>query len=115
MIDLAYAMAGGGAGGEGGMSAFSSFLPLIAIIVIFYFILIRPQQKRTKQHQQMLSTLKEGDKVITNSGIYGTVVKVEENALIIEIADRVRIKMAKGYIASITSQVNPNAVPPPKA
>lgn len=115
MIDLAYAMAGGGAGGEGGMSAFSSFLPLIAIIVIFYFILIRPQQKRSKEHQQMLGTLKEGDKVITNSGIYATVVKVEENALVLEIADRVRIKMAKGYIASITSQTSPGATPPPKA
>lgn len=116
MIDIAYAMGAGGAGGDGG-SNIMGFLPFIAIIFVFYFLLIRPQQKRSKEHQNLLSTLKEGDKVITSSGIYGTIVKVEENAFVIEIADRVRIKMAKGHISSIVSQVNspPANTAPPKA
>ena len=112
MIDIAYAMgAGGGAGAEGG-AGLMNLLPFVAIIFVFYFLLIRPQQKRSKEHQNLLGTLKEGDKVITSGGIYGTIVKVEENAFIIEIADRVRIKMAKGHIASIVSQVSPNTTPP---
>lgn len=114
MIDLAYAMGAGGAGGGAG-GGLMGFLPLIAIIFVFYFIIIRPQQKKAKEHQQMLNTLREGDKIITNSGIYGTVVKVDENSIIVEIADRVRIKMAKGYIATITSQTNSAPPPPPKA
>lgn len=114
MIDLAYAMGAGGAGGEGG-GGFMGFLPLIAIIFVFYFLLIRPQQKRAKEHQQLLGTLKEGDKIITSSGIYGTIVKVEENAFVVEIADRVRVKIAKGHVSSVVSQANPATAPaPPK-
>lgn len=114
MIDLAYAMGVGGAGGEGGGAGMMNLLPFVAIIAIFYLLLIRPQQKRNKEHQRLLSTLREGDKVITSSGIYGTITKVEETSFIIEIADRVRIKMAKGNIASIISQTSPNTTPPPK-
>lgn len=103
MIELAYAMA---PGAEGGGNPMMQFLPLIAIIFIFYFILIRPQQKRNKEHQKMLGGMKEGDKVITSSGIYGTVAKVEEGAVILEIADRVRIKVAKGHVSNIISKTS---------
>lgn len=115
MIDIAYAMGAGG-GGEGAGGGMMGILPIVAIVFVFYFLLIRPQQKRNKEHQQLLSTLKEGDKVITSGGIYGTIVKAEENAFVIEIADRVRIKMAKGHISSVVSQVNnPANTAPPKA
>lgn len=115
MIDLAYAMGAGGAGGEGGGGGLMGFLPLVAIIVVFYFLLIRPQQKKSKEHQQLLGTLREGDKIVTSGGIYGTIVKVEENTFILEIADRVRIKILKGHVGNVVSQVNPNTAPtPPK-
>lgn len=113
MIDLAYAMgAGGAAGGEAG-GGIMGFLPLIAIIVVFYFLLIRPQQKKAKDHQQLLGTLREGDKIVTSGGIYGTIVKVEENTFIVEIADRVRIKILKSHVGNVVSQANAGSAPPP--
>ncbi len=77
-----------------------SFVPLILIFVVFYFLLIRPQQKRQKQHMAMIDALKAGDQVMTNGGIYGTITSVEEDqSFIIEIAHSVKIKVAKGGIA----------------
>jgi len=77
------------------------FLPLIIIFVIFYFLLIRPQQKREKRHRQMIESLKKGDKVITSGGIYGVVESVNENTVILKIAENVKIKLAKNYIIAL--------------
>ncbi|MDA8169289.1 MAG: preprotein translocase subunit YajC [Nitrospiraceae bacterium] len=77
-----------------------SFLPLIIIFVIFYFLLIRPQQKRAKEHREMLEALKKGDKVTTAGGIYGVVESVEPDSLIVKIAENVKVKIGKGYIAT---------------
>ncbi len=88
-----------GAGGPGGM--FGSFLPLILIFVIFYFLLIRPQQKKAKEHRQMLDTLKRGDKVITQGGIYGVVDQVDQHTLMLKIAENVKVKIGKAYIAAV--------------
>ncbi|MGE5894513.1 MAG: preprotein translocase subunit YajC [bacterium] len=89
----------GGQGGAGGM--LTSFLPLIIIFVIFYFLLIRPQQKRAKQHREMLAAIKKGDKIITSGGIYGVVEAVSENTITLKIAENVKVKIGKGYIATV--------------
>lgn len=90
-------------GGEGGGSPLTGFLPLILIFVIFYFLLIRPQQKRAKEHKEMLAAIKKGDKVVTSGGIYGLVEDVGDNTVTLKIAENVRVKFGKSYIASLRS------------
>ena len=105
-----YAMAGqpgGGAGGSQGPAAMiQSFLPLILIFVIFYFLLIRPQSKKAKEHKQMLENLKKGDKVMTNGGIYGLIEDIDaDNATIkIGVGSDVKIKVNRGYIAGLRTK-----------
>jgi preprotein translocase subunit YajC len=88
-------------GTEGGGSMFGLFLPMILIFVIMYFLIFRPQAKRQKQHQAMVESLKKGDKVVTSGGIYGTIMGLKENeqALILEIDDNVKIKVTRSAIA----------------
>jgi preprotein translocase subunit YajC len=88
----------------GGAGALGSFLPLILIFVFFYLFLIRPQQKKAKEHQKSLGALKRGDKVITSGGIYATVNAVRDNVLDIKIADGVTVQIAKQSIATITTK-----------
>ena len=89
----------GQAGGAGSM--LTSLLPLVLIFVIFYFLLIRPQQKRAKEHRQMLDNIKKGDKVITSGGIYGVVESVGTNTVTLKIAENVKVKFGKGNIAAV--------------
>ena len=77
------------------------FAPFILIFVVFWFLLIRPQQKRQKEHQDMLSDLTKGDKVVTNGGVYGTVVGVGGRTAVLRIADNVKIEVSKGCISSM--------------
>lgn len=77
------------------------FLPLAIIFAIFYFLLIRPQQKKQKEQKEMLGNLKAGERIITNSGIYGTIVKMTEKNVTVQIADGVKVKIARGAIADI--------------
>lgn len=81
--------------------ALASFVPLILIMVIFYFLLIRPQQKRMKDHQNMIASLKKGDKIITGGGIYGTITDVKDGFVRVEIADGVRIKVKQDTISGL--------------
>lgn len=91
-----------GAGGGGDM--FTSFLPLILIFAVFYFLLIRPQQKKMKAHTQMINSLHRGDKIITGGGLYGSVTKVLNDAeVMVEIAEGVRVRVARGTISTVTS------------
>ena len=84
------------------MEAFGTFLPLILIFAVFYFLLIRPQQRKVKQHKEMLSNLKRGDKIITSGGIICTINKVADNReLTVEISDNVEIKIAPGMVADL--------------
>ena len=84
------------------MEAFGTFLPLILIFAVFYFLLIRPQQRKVKQHKEMLSNLKRGDKIITSGGIIGTITKVSDNReLNVEVSDNVEIKIAPGMVADL--------------
>ncbi len=102
MISTAYAM-GQGANGQGA-GGFSAFIPLILMFVIFYFLLIRPQQKKAKQHKDMTANLKKGDRVVTGGGMYGIIVDTDENTASVEIAENVRVKINRGSIASLVSQ-----------
>jgi preprotein translocase subunit YajC len=77
------------------------FLPLILIMVIFYFLMILPAQRRQKKTNEMLRSLKNGDKVITNGGIYGTIVGLEDDAVQLRIAEQVKIKLSRSAIAGM--------------
>ncbi len=99
---LAYAMGGGGASGAGGQgSAFGAFIPLILMFAIFYFLLIRPQQKKTKQHKEMIASIKKGDKVVTSGGLHGVITGVSDDVVTMEIAPKVRVKISRGSIAGV--------------
>lgn len=98
LISPAYAQGAGGAGGFDIMT----LLPLILIFVVFYFLLIRPQQKKVKEHRAMLSALRRGDKVVTNGGIIGQITRlVSENELDLEIADGVKVRVMRSMIANV--------------
>lgn len=88
---------GGSAGAAGGFTSF--MLPMILMVVIFYFLLIRPQQKKAKEHKALLENLKKGDRIITNGGIIGTIVNIDDQIVNVEVADKVRIEMGRPYIA----------------
>lgn len=95
LISPAYAQA---AGGE--PSFLVSLLPLILIFVVFWFLLIRPQQRRMREHREMVQATKKGDKIVTSGGIYGTVARVvDDNALEVEIAPNVKVKLARGTVS----------------
>lgn len=91
----------GGAQSGGAQGMLTSLLPLVLIFVVFYFLLIRPQQKKAKEHRQMLDNVKKGDKVVTTGGVYGVVESVGSNTVVLKIAENVKVKFGKGYIASI--------------
>ncbi|SPD73317.1 Preprotein translocase, YajC subunit [uncultured Desulfobacterium sp.] len=102
---LAYAMGTGGTGGEGGQGAgFGAFIPIVLMFVIFYFLLIRPQQKKAKQHKEMLGAVKKGDKIITSGGIHGEVTGISDDVVTIEIAPKVRVKVSRGFISSVVGK-----------
>ncbi len=82
-----------------------SFLPLVVIMVIFYVLLIMPAQRRQKKTQAMLNAIKNGDKVITSGGLYGTIVGLEDDAVQVRIADQVKVKVARSAIASVQSDI----------
>ena len=87
------------------MESIGAFLPLILIFGIFYILLIRPQQKKAKQHRDMLNNIRRGDKIITSGGIIGTINKVFDNReLSVQISDDVKIKIAPGMVADIYTQ-----------
>lgn len=101
-IELAYAMGTSPGGGQG--SQIMSFLPIILIFVIFYFLLIRPQQKRSKEHRGLLLNLKLGDNVLTSGGIYGRITGLRDDVITLEISDKVRVKVNRGHIAGVVKQ-----------
>ncbi len=87
-----------------GSSGFTSFIPLIFMFAIFYLLLIRPQQKKAKEHKALLEALKKGDQVITAGGIHGRITNVDDNVVTLEIATGVNIKINKGYIANVVKK-----------
>ncbi len=101
MLDLAFAMTSPPGGADSGEGSLLSLLPpMIMMFVIFYFVLIRPQKKKQEETRKMISELKEGDAVVTLSGIHGTVKKLKEDTVMLQIADNVRIKINRSSIGS---------------
>ena len=99
MIDVAWAQ-GGAAGAP---PAALSFLPLVLVFVVFYFLLIRPQQQKAKEHRVMLENLKKNDDVITSGGIYGKVVTLADEVVTLEIAPNVRVQVSRPQITTVVS------------
>lgn len=100
----AMAPAPGGAGGE--PNALMMLVPWIAIFAVFYFLLIRPQQKRAKEHKAMLGTLKRGDEIITAGGIYGRIVETAEDYLIIDLGDA-KMKVSRAAVSGLVGASKP--------
>ena len=98
---LAYAMGTGGSGGQGQGGGFAAFVPLILMFAIFYFLLIRPQQKKAKQHRELLSALKKGDRVVSSGGLHGVITGLTEDMVTMEIAPKVRVKVSRGSISGV--------------
>ena len=106
-ISPAYAQA---AGGAGGVAAIGQFIPLILIFVIMYFLLIRPQQKKVKEHRSMVEALRRGDQIVTQGGIIGKVTHVREDGeLEVEIAQGVKVRVVKSTIAQVLNKTEPAA------
>lgn len=103
LFGIAMAMAPAGKGGSlGGGGGFGLFLPLILMFLIFYFLIIRPNQKRDKNRKKMIETLQKGDKVLTNGGIFGLVVSVKpgENKVVLKIADNTKVEFSKASVST---------------
>lgn len=98
MLDLVHAMAPPQGAETGGGSLLALLPPMIMMFLIFYFILIRPQQKKQAEQRKLLDALKEGDNVVTLSGIHGTIRKVKDDIVTLQIADNVRIKINRSSI-----------------
>lgn len=101
LIGTAYAMGAPAGGAEGGGNPIAAFLPLILMFAIFYFLLIRPQQKKAKQQKEMLQNLKVGDYVLTGGGMYGTITKVKDDVLTVELADNLTVKVNRNFVSGL--------------
>lgn len=99
MVSKAFAMSGGAQGG--GQQGYEGLIMLVLMFAIFYFLLIRPQQKRAKQHRELVSALKTGDQVVTAGGLHGKVAAVEESTVSVEVATGVKIKLNRASITEV--------------
>jgi len=100
-LDLLLAMAPQGEGGSG--SFVSTIIMFGAIFLIFYFMIIRPQQKRSKEREKLLSNIQKGDKVITSGGIHGTIAGLEEKTALLDLGDKIKIKVERTAITSVVA------------
>ena len=109
-MDIAYAMgqtAGTAGGGATGGGLFGPMVPIIIMLAIMWFLLIRPQQKKQKEHREMINNLKKGDMIITTGGLYGRITGMTESTLTVEIADKVRVKVGRGHISGLAQAPKP--------
>jgi preprotein translocase subunit YajC len=105
LTDIVYAMGGGGNGSPVG-GDISFLIMMVVLFGIFYFLLIRPQQKKQKELKQMLENLTHGDTVVTSGGIHGKIVAITDNVITLEIADKVRIKVSRAFIAEVLQKAS---------
>lgn len=108
MTSIAYAAGEGGGFGAGGAQG---LIMMGLIFVVFYFLLIRPQQKKAKEHREMINNLKKGDRIITGGGIHGRITGLDDTLLTVEIADKVRVKVSRGNVSAL---VQSNSAAPAK-
>ena len=110
LISAAYAQGTGITGIFDNQSALIQFLPLVLIFVVFYFLLIRPQQRKAKDQKAMLDALRRGDRVVTGGGIIGTIARVENpEEVTVDIADGVRVRVLRSTISSVLAKPDPAA------
>ena len=100
------------AAAPGGTAAFAQFIPLLLVFAIMYFLILRPQQKKLRQHRDMVSALKKGDQVITNGGLIGRVAAVRDDEVDVEVAQGVKVRDVRGMISQV---VGPAAAPAAKS
>lgn len=105
----AYAQAANAAGPGGLLVALNSYAPFIAVFAIFYFLMIRPQQKRAKDHRALIGAAKKGDEVVTGGGIVGKITRVMDDELEIEVAPTVKLRVVKGTLMEVRSKTMPAA------
>ena len=99
--DAAWAMAPGPAGGSGGSQLMPTLVMFAAMFAIFYFLMIRPQQRQKAERERMLSAVKKGDRVVTSSGMHGTVVSLSEHTVVLRVADQVKIEFDRTAIGRV--------------
>ncbi|MEA3465603.1 MAG: preprotein translocase subunit YajC [Thermodesulfobacteriota bacterium] len=102
MVSEAYAMAGQVA--EGGKQGYEGIIMLVLMFAIFYFLLIRPQQKRAKQHRQLLDALKVGDQIVTAGGLHGRITTIHDSIVNVEIDKGVKVKLSRGSVTSVNEE-----------
>ncbi|MBW2408402.1 MAG: preprotein translocase subunit YajC, partial [Deltaproteobacteria bacterium] len=110
MIDSIILALGAG-GAEGGGGGFQPLILMGAMFAIFYFLLIRPQQKKTKEHRQMLSNLRKGDRIVTSGGIHGRITGMDETTLTVQIAEKVRVKVSRANVAGLLTSASQAQTP----
>ena len=103
MIDLAYAMGPAPSGGSGPATILIQLLPMFAIFAIFFFLLIRPQQRERRRREEMLGSLKKGDRVITSGGLIGIIMGLNEQTVTLKIADSVRVECLRSAVTGLRS------------
>ncbi len=103
----AYAQTVGAAPGASGLAAYSGFIPIVLMVVIFYFLLIRPQQARVKQHKAMIEAVKKGDVAVTGGGLIGRVTKVDGDEIEIELAPNMRVRAIKSTLTEVRGTTKP--------
>lgn len=108
MLGVAFAQGAGGASPQGGLI---SFVPLILIFGVFYFLLIRPQQKKAKEQQEFIRNLKKGDTVVTSGGLHGVITGLTDTVVTLEVADKVRLKVSRQHILSSTGSASCGTAP----
>jgi preprotein translocase subunit YajC len=91
-------------GGEGGGGLISTLIMFGAIFLIFYFMIIRPQQKRAKEREKLLSNLEKGDKIVTNGGIHGVIAGLEEKTALLQVSENVKLKIDRSAIATVLAK-----------
>lgn len=112
LLTATSAWAEGEAGGGGLGSLISGPLPMLVLMfAVFYFLLIRPQQKKAKQHKEMLGNLRKGDTILTTGGLYGKITGLTDSVAVLEIAPQVRVKVSRGHIAGVASGDAPSPAP----
>lgn len=101
--ETAFAMGATQGGAEGG-NPIAALMPLILMFVIFYFLLIRPQQKKAKQHKELLANLKKGDKVITGGGMYGRIVEVDGDVLTVDLGNNMSVEINRNFVSGLAER-----------
>jgi preprotein translocase subunit YajC len=104
MFTPAFAQATGGGGAAGGLI---SFVPILLIFAIMYMLMIRPQQKKLKEHKAMVEALRRGDQVVTSGGLIGKVTKVADNEVEVELAPNVKVRVVRSTISQVVSKTEP--------